>query len=128
MLHHVSLPVVSLSASTALYDAALGALGYRRVWTVASAVGYGIVDGQDKLCLMHNPAARAASAGFHLAFTAPTRAAVDGFHAAAIASGATDHGRPGLREQYGAGYYAAFVIDPDGHRLEAVCKGSPDTQ
>ena len=59
----------------------------------------------------------------HLAFQAPDRATVDRFYAAAIAAGGKDHGKPGVREQYHAGYYAAFVIDPDGNNLEAVYHG-----
>jgi len=58
--------------------------------------------------------------GFHLAFTASDRAAVDAFHAAALRHGGADNGPPGLRPHYGPGYYAAFVIDPDGYRIEAV--------
>jgi len=59
--------------------------------------------------------------GLHVCFGAPTRRAVDAFHAAALKAGGTDNGRPGLRPDYGAAYYAAFVIDPDGYRLEAYC-------
>lgn len=62
--------------------------------------------------------------GFHLAFSAASRQAVAEFHAAALAAGGSDNGPPGLREHYGPGYYAAFVIDPEGHHLEAVCKGA----
>ena len=122
MLHHVSLPVSDLEASKALYDAAMGALGYRCVVAVETAVGYGIEDGKDKLLLILNPKADAASEGFHLAFSAPSQDAVDKFHRAAMEHGARDNGQPGLRTQYGRGYYAAFVIDIDGHRLEAVHK------
>ncbi|GAB4510402.1 MAG: hypothetical protein Tsb0020_27560 [Haliangiales bacterium] len=57
---------------------------------------------------------------FHLAFAAPDRGAVARFHAAALSAGGTDEGAPGVREHYDPGYYAAFVRDPDGHRLEAV--------
>lgn len=124
MLHHASLPVSDLNASTALYDAALGALGYRRVVSVEAAVGYGIADGQDKLLLVRNPQARSAGEGSHLAFEAASQDAVAGFHRAALAHGAKDNGSPGLRSQYGPSYYAAFVIDLDGHRLEAVYKAS----
>jgi catechol 2,3-dioxygenase-like lactoylglutathione lyase family enzyme len=60
--------------------------------------------------------------GFHIAFAAPDRAAVDAFHQAALAAGGIDNGGPGLRLHYGPTYYAAFVIDPDGHRIEAVFK------
>ncbi len=122
MLHHISLPVQNLAASKALYDAALAAIGYRCVVAVATAVGYGLVDGKDKLLLKLTPDASAAGAGFHLAFAAPTREAVDAFHQAAIEFGARDNGMPGLRERYGPGYYDAYIIDLDGHRLEAVHK------
>jgi predicted lactoylglutathione lyase len=59
--------------------------------------------------------------GFHLAFASPSRQAVIDFYVAAMATGGIDYGRPGLRPHYGPNYYAAFVIDPDGHHLEAVC-------
>jgi catechol 2,3-dioxygenase-like lactoylglutathione lyase family enzyme len=57
----------------------------------------------------------------HIAFAARDRATVDCFHAAALAAGGTDHGAPGLRTHYHADYYGAFVLDPDGHNIEAVC-------
>ncbi len=122
MLHHISLPVADLTAAKALYAAALGALGYRLVAEAAGFAGFGVVDGQDIFALKAVPEAQAAGPGFHLAFAAPSRAAVDGFHAAAVAHGARDNGAPGLRPDYGPSYYAAFVIDADGHRLEAVHK------
>ena len=59
--------------------------------------------------------------GLHSCFTAPSRAAVDAFHSAALQAGGRDNGAPGLRVQYGPDYYAAFVIDPDGYRIEAYC-------
>ncbi len=104
----------------ALYDAALAALGYRRVLDAPGFAGYGVQEGRDKLSLKETPQAEAAGRGFHLALSAPSRAAVDGFHAAALAHGASDNGGPGLRSDYGPGYYAAFIIDLDGHRIEAV--------
>ncbi len=120
MLHHISLPVRDLAQSGAFYDAALGALGFRRVFEDDTAIGYGVEEGNDLLCLKLNPEAHAASAGFHLAFSAPDRASVNHFHAAALAIGGTDNGAPGLRPEYGDRYYAAFLIDPDDHRIEAV--------
>jgi len=120
MLHHISLPASDLQRSGAFYDAALGALGYRRVFADDTAIGYGIEDGEDKLCLKLRAPARAPGLGFHLAFAAPTRAAVDAFHADALALGGADNGAPGLRPDYGPHYYAAFLIDPDGHAIEAV--------
>lgn len=120
MLHHVSFPVRDLALSGAFYDAALGALGFRRVFEDDTAIGYGLADDEDLFCLKLRDDASAASAGFHLAFAAPDRPAVDRFHASALAVGGSDNGAPGLRTDYGAHYYAAFLIDPDGHRIEAV--------
>lgn len=120
MLHHISLAVADLARAGAFYDAALGALGFRRVFEDDTAIGYGLVDGQDKLCLKLRPDPVAPGSGFHLAFAASSRAAVDCFHRAALAVGGQDNGLPGLRPHYGPHYYAAFLIDPDGHRIEAV--------
>jgi len=120
MLHHVSFPVRDLALSGAFYDAALGALGFRRVFEDDTAIGYGLVDDEDLFCLKLRDDANPASAGFHLAFAAPDRPAVDCFHTNALAIGGSDNGAPGLRTDYGAHYYAAFLIDPDGHRIEAV--------
>nr|WP_315221896.1 VOC family protein [uncultured Duganella sp.] len=120
MLHHISFGVRDLRLAGLFYDAALGALGYRRVFEDDTAIGYGVEDDKDLLCLKLRPDAAAPGAGFHLAFAAPSRAAVDAFHAAALAVGGSDNGAPGLREDYGDHYYAAFLVDPDGHRIEAV--------
>jgi catechol 2,3-dioxygenase-like lactoylglutathione lyase family enzyme len=124
MLHHISFGVRDLVLSGAFYDAALGALGFRRVFEYATAVGYGLVDGEDDLCLKLRPDAAAPGPGFHLAFAASSRAAVDAFHQAALRVGGQDNGAPGLRPEYGPLYYAAFLIDPDGHRIEVVTKTS----
>jgi catechol 2,3-dioxygenase-like lactoylglutathione lyase family enzyme len=127
MLHHVSLGVRDIEASVRFYDAVLTILGYRRVWSdlrpgqEGQAVGYGYVGGGDKLALkQRNLGQLAPEPGFHLAFAAPSRAAVDEFHAAALQHGGCDNGPPGLRPDYGEHYYAAFIVDPDGHRIEAV--------
>lgn len=120
MLHHLSFGVRDLGRASAFYDAALGALGFRRVYEHPTAIGYGVEDGKDKLLLKLQPAAQAPGPGFHLAFSAPSREAVDRFHAAGLAAGGTDNGVPGLRPHYGPAYYAAFLVDPDGHRIEAV--------
>ena len=122
LLHHVSLAVTDLQRAAAFYDAALRALGYARVWTDATAIGYGAsAGGGDRFaiklitegCVVPGP-------GFHLAFSAPDRNAVDAFHRAALQAGGTDNGPPGPRPQYGPDYYAAFVFDPDGYRIETV--------
>ncbi|MBG9389938.1 VOC family protein [Caenimonas aquaedulcis] len=125
MLHHISLGVADLEVAGAFYDAVLGALGYRRVFEDATAIGYGVHEGKDKLCLKQRAGAQAPGPGFHLALAAPTREAVDRFHVAALAAGGKDNGPAGLRPGYGANYYAAFVVDPDGHHVEAVIN-SPD--
>ena len=121
MLHHVSFGVSNLERSAAFYDAALAVLGYVRVWTDTTAVGYGLAAGQDLFAVKLKASdAVAPGPGFHLAFTAPSREAVARFHAEALAHGGEDNGAPGLRPAYGPNYFAAFVIDPDGYRIEAV--------
>jgi catechol 2,3-dioxygenase-like lactoylglutathione lyase family enzyme len=121
MLHHLSIPVSNVELSARFYDAALGALGYVRVWSSPDAVGYGYAGGGDKFAIKTpTDAIRVPGTGFHIAFAATSTAAVDEFHRAALRHGGTDHGEPGLRPHYGPQYYAAFVLDPDGYRLEAV--------
>jgi catechol 2,3-dioxygenase-like lactoylglutathione lyase family enzyme len=121
MLHHVSFGVSNLERSAAFYDAALAVLGYVRVWTDATAVGYGLAAGQDLFAVYLKAGdAVAPGPGFQLAFTAPSREAVARFHADELAHGGQDNGAPGLRAAYGPNYFAAFVIDPDGYRIEAV--------
>jgi catechol 2,3-dioxygenase-like lactoylglutathione lyase family enzyme len=124
MIDHIGLPVSDLSRSKAFYEKALAPLGYSLVAKVernafgAPAAGFG-PEGNPVFWLGGEGAL---NSELHIAFVAPDRTAVDGFHKAALAAGATDNGAPGLRPQYGAHYYAAFVIDPDGHNIEAVCQ------
>jgi catechol 2,3-dioxygenase-like lactoylglutathione lyase family enzyme len=121
MLGHLSFGVRDLARTTTFYDAILTPLGYVRVWTSERGIGFGEGHGDERLTLFVRPDdAAAPGGGFHLAFDAPTQAAVDAFHAAALQAGGSDAGPPGLRPHYGATYYAAFVIDPDGYKLEAV--------
>lgn len=121
MLHHISFGVPDLQRAAAFYDAALGELGYVRVWADAAGVGYGYPGGGDKFALKHRDGGGPAPGeGFHLAFAALDRPAVARFHAQALRHGGKDNGAPGLRPNYGPHYYAAFVIDPFGHRIEAV--------
>lgn len=122
MLHHLSLGVRDLHAAGRFYDAVLAALGYRRVFEDDTAIGYGLVDEEDVLCLKLRDDATAPGPGFHLAFAAQSPAQVDAFHAAAMATGGRDNGPAGLRPDYGDSYYASFVVDPDGHRIEAVTR------
>ena len=121
MLGHISFGISDLARSARFYDAIMQALGYARVFSGERAVGYGLAgSAEDRLLIAVRPQpARPPSEGFHLAFDAPDRPAVDRFHAAALAAGGADNGPPGLRPQYGPDYYAAFVIDPDGYHLEA---------
>ena len=120
VLGHLSFGVESLERASAFYEKVLAPLGYVRVWASDDAVGFGESGGADRFALIARPGQAAApGAGFHLAFLAPSQSAVDAFHAAAIAAGGKDAGAPGLRPHYGASYYAAFVIDLDGHKLEA---------
>lgn len=120
MLSHVSFGVRDLKRATKFYDAVLKPLGYVRVWESKSGVGYGKAGKGDKLNLFPRPDAAPPGPGAHLAFKAPNRKSVDAFYAAALRAGATDNGPPGLRLNYSPTYYAAFVVDPEGYRIEAV--------
>ncbi|MDB6079914.1 MAG: glyoxalase/bleomycin resistance protein/dioxygenase family protein [Akkermansiaceae bacterium] len=121
MLHHLSFAVSDLDRSAAFYDAALAPLGYVRVWDDSEAVGYGNPGGGDKFAIKARPGNLAVPGeGFHIAFAAPSREAADRFFAAALHHGGQDNGGSGLCPEYDDHYYAAFVIDPDGYRIEAV--------
>ncbi len=121
MLHHLSFGVTDLTRSAAFYDATLSALGYVRAWTDKTAVGYGDLGGDDELAIKLRPTEVVVPGpGFHVAFAAPSREAVSRFHEEALRHGGQDNGAPGLRPNYGEHYYAAFVVDPDGYRIEAV--------
>jgi catechol 2,3-dioxygenase-like lactoylglutathione lyase family enzyme len=121
VLDHLGIQCADHAAASAFYDAVLAPLGYVRVWTIEQQAGYGPPGGGDKLALkLQSGPVVPPGPGFHLAFVAPSRAAVDRFHAEALRTGGRDEGAPGPRPHYGATYYAAFVRDPDGHKLEAV--------
>ncbi len=120
-LDHVSFRVSDLRRSGQFYDAVLAPLRLIRVWSTDDAIGYGYPGRDDALAIKAAEGSVATSHSFtHLAFRAPDRTAVAGFHAAGIERGATDEGPPGLCPEYGDGYYAAFLRDPDGYRIEAV--------
>jgi catechol 2,3-dioxygenase-like lactoylglutathione lyase family enzyme len=125
VIDHVGFSVSDYERGKAFYAAALAALGYTMIVEVPAsateagfaAAGFGVgrkpdfwIAGEGKL---ERP--------LHIAIAAPDRAAVDAFHRAALAAAGRDHGAPGLRPQYHQDYYAAFVLDPDGHNIEAVC-------
>jgi catechol 2,3-dioxygenase-like lactoylglutathione lyase family enzyme len=121
VIDHLSLGVSDLGRAVAFYDRVLTTLGMRRLWTTERGAGFGAGGPDETLALFEVGAdARAPGAGWHLALTAPSRAAVDSFHRVAIEQGGLDEGPPGLRPQYGPGYYAAFVRDCDGYKIEAV--------
>lgn len=120
MIDHLALDVADIARSRAFYAAALGPLGYTIVAEErdgdATVVMFGIGAPEFVIADKDRP-----GEGNHVAFRAETRAEVDAFHKAALAAGGRDNGGPGLREAYGPDYYAAFVLDPDGFNIEAVC-------
>lgn len=121
MLHHASFAVSDLARSAKFFDAALAALGYVRVWADETAIGYGFPGGGDKFAIkLRTGRVIVPSEGFHIAFAAPSREAVTAFYKAALERGGKDNGGSGLHPEYGENYYAAFVFDPDGYRIEAV--------
>lgn len=124
MLHHFSLAVANLARSAGFYDAALAPLGYGRVWTHKTAIGYGSKGGGDKFAIkLRSGDLVVPGEGFHIAFAAPSREAVNTFYKTALEHGGKDNGAAGLHLEYGNHYYAAFVFDPDGYRIEAVING-----
>lgn len=121
MFDHIDCPVTDIRRSVAFYDELLAPLGITRLITrigsgPASNAGYGR-DGHAGFWL--SDASRKGQ--LHVGFSADTREAVAAFHAAGLAAGGTDNGGPGLRP-YAANYFAAYIIDPDGHNIEAVCR------
>jgi len=118
MFDHVGLRTARLEASVRFYEAALAPLGHRVASRDAQGAGLG-PPGAPALWLSRVEGASGSSV--HLAFAAPDRQAVDRFHAAGLAAGGRDNGPPGLRPDYGESYYAAFLLDPDGNNVEAVC-------
>ena len=130
MFSHVTVGTSKLTRALKFYDAALAPLGIKRRHTFKIAASYAPADysgRNDPFWVVRPYDEQPASAGngVTVAFDAATRAAVDAFHQAALAAGGQDNGKPGLRAHYGANYYAAFVVDPDGYRIEAYC-GKPE--
>jgi catechol 2,3-dioxygenase-like lactoylglutathione lyase family enzyme len=125
MLDHVGFIVADLARSKAFYRAALAPLGYGLMMEVTAEesgedayLGFG---SGWKPSFWIGTGATPLTGRLHVALVAKDRAAVDAFHRAAIAAGGTDNGGPGVRPHYHANYYGAFVLDPDGHNIEAVC-------
>jgi catechol 2,3-dioxygenase-like lactoylglutathione lyase family enzyme len=125
VLDHVSVGVTNIDRSRSFYDAALRPLGLVRIVDFGEGRGsdYGAAPGSlgVEFTITNEAEIKTPIPGAHLCFRAPDRKAVDGFYAAALAAGGRDDGAPGLRPHYHADYYCAFVLDPDGHRIEAVC-------
>jgi catechol 2,3-dioxygenase-like lactoylglutathione lyase family enzyme len=117
MLDHVIIGVADLERSKAFYDGALEPLGYKRAMEYPGGVGYASPTGAWDFWLRVSESV----APIHVAFHCDERGPVDAFHAAALAAGGSDNGGPGLRPHYHENYYGAFVLDPDGHNIEAVC-------
>ena len=127
MLDHISIGCRDLAASAAFYDTVLAPLGCGRVLEKGAGIAYGPGPGRAGMMFWIVSVAPGAgvplpSRGTHVAFAAADRATVDAFFAAAIAAGARVNGAPGLRPEYSENYYGAFVLDPDGHKIEAMCR------
>jgi len=127
-IDHVSIGVADMRRAKAFYDAVLAPLGMAPVMPVhagGALVGLGYGENADKpvfwIGLPINGQPASMGNGVHVCFSAATRAAVDDFYIAATERGASEEGRPGLREHYHPNYYAAFVRDPDGNKIEAAC-------
>ena len=121
MINHISIGSADLGKARKFYDAALKPLGYICLSKDDGSAGYGKDTAGLWVIKSARPVAQNPESGLHLCFDAPTRKSVDAFYKAALAAGGKDNGKPGVRENYSANYYAAFVIDPDGHRIEAYC-------
>ena len=117
MFDHVGLNVRDLAASRRFYEAALAPLGYKVLMEFPEGIGLGADDRPIFWLARRDPV----GTGTHVAFATARRRTVDAFHAAALAIGGTDNGAPGVRAHYHPGYYGAFVLDPDGNNVEAVC-------
>jgi len=121
MFDHISIGVDELERSRRFYNAALEPLGYRLKHEAGGMLGYGADDVGFWITEVDRPVPADTGSGLHLCFAAPNAAAVDAFHQAGTSAGGRDNGEPGLRPDYGLNYYAAFLVDPDGFRLEAYC-------
>jgi catechol 2,3-dioxygenase-like lactoylglutathione lyase family enzyme len=115
-IDHMNLAVADLARSRDFYTRALEPLGMHMVEYSGGEIGFGPPGAEDLGLVEGGPA----QPPLHIAFAAATRAEVEAFYAAALEAGGTDNGPPGIRERYSPGYYAAFVLDPDGNNVEAV--------
>jgi catechol 2,3-dioxygenase-like lactoylglutathione lyase family enzyme len=120
MIDHVSVPVRDLAAATHFYEAVLGVLGIEKLEARAGTVGFGKKYSDFWINLRADTPSLPENFGAHVCFRAHSAELVDAFHATALKAGGVSDGAPGLRAQHGEGYYAAFIRDPDGNRIEAV--------
>jgi catechol 2,3-dioxygenase-like lactoylglutathione lyase family enzyme len=120
MIDHTGFTVSDIKKSEAFYQAALAPLGYAVLMSGETYCGLGVAPKLDFWLGQGKP-----NPPFHVAFRAANRAQVDAFHAAALAAGGRDNGPPGPRPHYHQNYYGAFVLDPDGYNVEAVCHEAP---
>jgi catechol 2,3-dioxygenase-like lactoylglutathione lyase family enzyme len=120
MIDHVSLAVSDLARAVAFYERALAPLGFVKLVTREKMVGFGKTYPEIWINLRTGMARLPADSGAHIALRARTTAEIDAFHAAAVAAGAVSESAPSLRPHDRVRYYAAFVVDPDGNRIEAV--------
>jgi len=116
MIDHVTANVGDFQQAKRFYEQALAPLGYSVQMEFENAAGFGTGEGIPDFWISSSPERGAT----HVALSAADRAAVDGFHEAAMAAGAKDNGAPGVRADYHENYYAAYVHDPDGNNIEAV--------
>ncbi len=121
MIDHVSIGVSDIPRSRTFYDATLKSLGYRCLSEDATSLGYGTDRVELWVVVARKPVKPDMDSGLHFCFSSPTHKSVDAFYNAALAAGGRDNGKPELREGYGENYYAAYIIDPDGYRIEAYC-------
>lgn len=121
LVSHVSVGVRDLTLAARFYDAALGALGARRVMEHGRGVAWGRAFPEFWASLPHDGKDASPGDGVHVCFTADNAEAVARFHSAGLAAGGFDEGPPGPRPHYAPGYYAAFLRDPDGNKVEALC-------
>jgi catechol 2,3-dioxygenase-like lactoylglutathione lyase family enzyme len=122
MFDHISIGVGELEKSRRFYNAALEPLDYKLRHESDGMIGYGFDKIGFWITEVDRPVPADHGSGLHICFAAPDAAAVDAFHRAGSAAGGEDNGPPGLRPNYGPHYYAAFLVDPDGFRLEAYCE------
>ena len=124
MLSHVSIGVKDLARARRFYDAALTPLGYKCMYEGKEYLAYGDKRAEFWVLAVKRPVPADDASGLHVCLDAKSRGDVESFHASGLKAGGRDNGKPGIRKDYGENYYAAFVIDPDGYRIEAYTESA----